>query len=59
MNLRANLNQQITERLDLTVRGNYVRSHADFITEGEQTNGVLTSIVFTPTIYDPSIDEAD
>ena len=57
LNLRANLNQQITERLDLTVRGNYVRSHADFITEGEQTNGVLTSIVFTPTIYDPSFDE--
>ena len=57
LNLRANINQQISERMDITVRGNYVRSHAEFITEGEQTNGVLTSIVFTPTIYDPSFNE--
>jgi TonB-linked SusC/RagA family outer membrane protein len=57
LNLRANLSQEISERLDITVRSNFVRSHADFITEGEQTNGVLTSIVFTPTIFDASFDE--
>lgn len=58
LNLRANVNQQISERLDITVRSNFVRSHADFITEGEQTVGVLTSIVFTPTIFDPAFNEA-
>lgn len=58
LNLRANVNQQLTDRMEVAFRGNYVRSHANFVTEGEQTNGVLTSIVFTPTIFDPSFDEA-
>jgi TonB-linked SusC/RagA family outer membrane protein len=58
LNLRANVEQEISERMSVTVRGNYVRSHADFITEGEQTIGALTSIVFTPTIFDPSFDES-
>ena len=58
LNLRANVNQQISEKLDITVRSNFVRSHAEFITEGEQTNGVLTSIIFTPTVFDASFNEA-
>jgi TonB-linked SusC/RagA family outer membrane protein len=56
LNLRANIGQQLSDKLDITVRGNFIRSEANFITEGEQTNGVLTSIVFTPTTFDPSFN---
>jgi TonB-linked SusC/RagA family outer membrane protein len=54
LNLRANISQQLSSKLDLTVRGNFIKSKADFITEGEQTNGVLTSVVFTPTAWNPA-----
>jgi TonB-linked SusC/RagA family outer membrane protein len=54
LNLRANVGQRLGDKVDLNVRGNFIRSEAHFITEGEQTNGVLTSIVFTPTTYNPA-----
>ena len=58
LSLRANLNQQLGEKFDLAVRGNIVRSLANFVLEGEQGNGVITSLVFTPTSWNPNFDES-
>ena len=57
LNLRANVTQSISDKLDISARSNFIKSKARFITEGEQTNGVLTSIVFTPTTYNPNFNE--
>jgi TonB-dependent starch-binding outer membrane protein SusC len=56
LSARANLSQQIGPRFDLAVRSNYVRSRAHFVPEGEQTQGVLTSVIFTPTVFNPAFD---
>ncbi|HET6681339.1 MAG TPA: SusC/RagA family TonB-linked outer membrane protein [Gemmatimonadaceae bacterium] len=58
LNLRANIGQQLNDKLDITVRGNFIKSEAQFVTEGEQSNGVLTSVVFTPTTWNPYKDPA-
>ena len=55
---RANVGQQLTERLDVNLRGNYIRSRSNFTPEGEQGYGVLTAAIFTPTVYDPRYDPA-
>jgi TonB-dependent starch-binding outer membrane protein SusC len=56
LNFRGTVTQQIRPTINLTVHGNIIRSKADFITEGEQTIGVLTSIIFTPTGFNPNFD---
>jgi TonB-linked SusC/RagA family outer membrane protein len=56
VNLRANITQALSDKLDLSLRSNFIKSKARFITEGEQSNGVLTSIVFTPTAYNPAFN---
>lgn len=53
---RANVAHQVSDRLDLRVNASYTRSLAHFIPEGEQTQGVLTSVVFTPTVVNPAFD---
>jgi len=55
-NARVNVGQRVGDRLELSVRGNFVQTHANFIPEGEQTQGVLTSLVFTPTTINPNFD---
>ena len=55
-NVRANLSQRLSSQLEVTLRGNYINSIADFIPEGEQTQGVLTSVVFTPTSVNPAFN---
>ncbi|NJD11942.1 MAG: SusC/RagA family TonB-linked outer membrane protein, partial [Gemmatimonadetes bacterium] len=52
--VRANLTQQLGNNIELTAGGSYIRSHTNFVIEGEQTNGVLTSVIFTPTIFNPA-----
>jgi TonB-dependent starch-binding outer membrane protein SusC len=56
LNFRGTVTQQIRPTIDLTVHGNIIRSKADFIIEGEQTTGVLTSVIFTPTSFNPNFD---
>ncbi|MEX2110808.1 MAG: SusC/RagA family TonB-linked outer membrane protein [Gemmatimonadaceae bacterium] len=55
-NFRANLSQRLSSQLEVTLRGNYINSNADFIPEGEQTQGVLTALVFTPTSWNPAFN---
>ncbi len=52
----AKLSQQVNPRLDVDVSGNFVQTHSNFIPEGEQTQGVITSIIFTPTSFKPFFD---
>ena len=51
--VRGNLTQLVGSRLELSGNASYIKSHVDFVPEGEQGQGVLTSAVFTPTIFDP------
>lgn len=48
---RANLTQQITPKLNLNVGANYVSTHNEFEPNGEQTTGVITALLFTPTNF--------
>jgi outer membrane receptor protein involved in Fe transport len=54
--VRLNLTQQVNDRLQVAARANYIDKDVDFIPEGEQTQGVLTSIIFTPPSFDPFFD---
>jgi TonB-linked SusC/RagA family outer membrane protein len=56
LSMRANLTQRISSKLEVAVRGNFVSSGANFIPEGEQTQGVLTGVIFTPSSFDASFD---
>lgn len=56
MNFRANISQRLSSKIDVGLRGNYIKSTANFIPEGEQTQGVLTSIIFTPTSVNPAFN---
>lgn len=52
--VRGKVSQLIGNNIELTASGNYVKSHTNFVLEGEQTNGVMTSVIFTPTIVNPA-----
>lgn len=56
--VRGRLTQQVSPKLELTASGNYIDSHQELIPEGEQTQGALTSLVFTPTVWNPNFDPA-
>jgi TonB-linked SusC/RagA family outer membrane protein len=53
---RTNLTQQLSNWLEVSLGGNFIQSKSDFLPEGEQTQGVLTSVIFTPTSFNPAID---
>ena len=57
-NLRTNLTQQLTSKIDVSVRGSYIDSKANYVPEGEQTQGVLTSVIFTPTSVNQFFDKS-
>ncbi len=54
--LGATISQQLRSNLELRVAGNLIQTHSDFIPEGEQGQGALTSLVFTPTSFKPFYD---
>ena len=51
--LSARLTQQVRPSLELAVDGRFIQSHSNYLPEGEQTQGALTSLVFTTTSFDP------
>ena len=53
---RTNLSQRLSNQLEVGLRGNYISSLAHYMPEGEQTQGVLTSIIFTPTSVNPAFN---
>ncbi len=48
---RFNLSQQLFPTLRLSLGGNFVNTHSEFEPNGEQTTGVITALLFTPTTY--------
>lgn len=51
---RARLTQRLSDWLEVGVNGSYLRTRTNLVPEGEQTQGILTSIIFTPTFFNPS-----
>jgi TonB-linked SusC/RagA family outer membrane protein len=56
VNARSSLTQTISDKLSFTVNGSYIQRKSDFMPEGEQTQGVITTLIFTPTTFDPAYD---
>lgn len=48
---RLNVGQQLLPKLKLNLGGNFVQSKANFEPNGEQTTGVITALLFTPTTF--------
>jgi TonB-linked SusC/RagA family outer membrane protein len=55
---RARVTQRVSDWLELGVNASYLRSSTNLVPEGEQTQGILTSIIFTPTSFDPYFNES-
>ena len=53
---RARLGQQLGNSLNVAAMGNFIQTDAHYMPEGEQTTGVLTSIIFTPTAFNPAFN---
>jgi TonB-linked SusC/RagA family outer membrane protein len=58
VNARASLTQQLSPKLMFTVNGTYIQRRTDFVPEGEQTQGVITTLIFTPTTFNPAYNPA-
>ena len=56
VNTRASVTQQLSDKLSFTVNGNYIQRTSNFVPEGEQTQGVITTLIFTPTSFNPAYD---
>ena len=56
VNARASLTQHISPKLFFTVGGTYIQRKTNFVPEGEQTQGVITTLIFTPTSFNPAYD---
>jgi TonB-dependent starch-binding outer membrane protein SusC len=50
---RTRINQRLGENVEVGVNANFIRNRTDFIPEGEQTQGVYTNLIFTPSSWDP------
>ncbi|HWK89102.1 MAG TPA: TonB-dependent receptor plug domain-containing protein, partial [Longimicrobium sp.] len=53
---RARLSQRLSNWLEVGVNASYLRTRTDLVPEGEQVQGVLTSIIFTPTFFNAQYD---
>jgi TonB-linked SusC/RagA family outer membrane protein len=53
---RVKLTQRLSDWLEVTGNANYIRSNTNYVPEGEQTQGVITGLIFTPTSYNPAFD---
>ncbi len=55
---RARISQRLSDWLELGVNGSYIRARTNFVPEGEQTQGVFTSVVFSPTVFNPAFNDS-
>jgi TonB-dependent starch-binding outer membrane protein SusC len=51
--IHAHVAQQLGAQLNVALTGTFVQNHTNYVPEGEQTQGVLTNVIFTPTSFDP------
>ena len=57
VNARASITQQMSPKLFFTLNGNYIRRQTNYVPEGEQTQGVITTLIFTPTTFNPAYND--
>ena len=57
VNARTSLTQKLSDKLSFTVNGSYIQRKTDFVPEGEQTQGVITTLIFTPTTFNPAYNQ--
>ncbi len=57
VNVRGSVGQRLNDWLDVTLSGNYIQRNGNYMPEGEQTQGVITALIFTPTTWNPGFDE--
>lgn len=55
--VRARLNQRLSSLFEVGATLSYLRTKTDFVPEGEQIQGVLTSVLFTPPYFDPTFND--
>jgi len=53
---RARISQRLSDWLEVGVNANYLRTRTNFAPEGEQTQGILTTVIFTPTLFNSAFD---
>lgn len=53
---RVKLTQRLSDWLEVTGNANYIRTNTNYVPEGEQTQGVITNLIFTPSSYNPAFD---
>jgi TonB-dependent starch-binding outer membrane protein SusC len=51
---RGKITQRLSPILEVTANASFVQSQTDLVLEGEQPNGLLTTIIFTPTTFNPA-----
>lgn len=51
---RARVTQRLSGWLEVGAGASYLRSRTNLVPEGEQTQGILTTLIFTPTVYNPN-----
>ena len=56
VNARGSLTQRISDWIEVGVSGNYIEKEGNYLPEGEQTQGVITTLIFTPTTFNPAFD---
>jgi TonB-linked SusC/RagA family outer membrane protein len=54
---RGRVTQRVSDWLEVEAGASYMRSRTNLVPEGEQTQGILTSIIFTPTYFNPAFNE--
>jgi TonB-linked SusC/RagA family outer membrane protein len=54
--VRARLNQRLSDLFEVGATLSYLHSKTNLVPEGEQTQGVLTTVLFTPPYFDPSFN---
>ncbi|HEX5872277.1 MAG TPA: SusC/RagA family TonB-linked outer membrane protein, partial [Longimicrobium sp.] len=54
--VRARLGQRLSSLWEVGANLSYLRSDTHYVPEGEQTQGVLTTVLFTPTYFNPAFN---
>jgi TonB-dependent starch-binding outer membrane protein SusC len=54
VSVRGRLDQRLHPNFEIAAGVNIIRNNTDFIPEGEQTQGVFTGLIFTPTSWNPA-----
>ncbi|HYW14055.1 MAG TPA: SusC/RagA family TonB-linked outer membrane protein [Longimicrobium sp.] len=51
---RAKVTQRLSNWMEVEAGGSYLRTRTNLVPEGEQTQGILTTVIFTPTTFNPN-----